>query len=160
METREFDSKAHIGFKCGCINREIKHAIFRGVCGIDADVCSVKNGWMLGYLVRQSQPVFQKDLEAALHFPKSTLADIIQSLEKDGLIKKAPVDGDGRKKQIVVTEKGERFNELTEAQILEVEDYITEGINKEELDTVMKVLDQMIENARNYKSNIGIKKED
>jgi DNA-binding MarR family transcriptional regulator len=85
---------------------------------------------------------------------------MIQSLEKDGLIAKAAVDGDGRKKQIVVTEKGKEFNRLTEAQIMEVEDYITEGIKPEELDIVVRVLDQMIENARKYKSYVKIKKED
>ena len=160
METREFDSKTHIGFLCGCISREMKNAVFRGACGDDTDNCDIKHGWLLGYLVRQSEPVFQKDLEKVFHFPKSTLADIIQSLEKDGLIAKAPVDGDGRKKQIVVTEKGAKFTENAEAQILEVEDFITEGINPEEFDITIKVLEQIIENARSYKSHTTIKKED
>ena len=99
-------------------------------------------------------------MEKVFHFPKSTLADIIQSLEKDGFIAKAPVDGDGRKKQIVVTEKGAKFTENAEAQILEVEDFITEGINPEEFDITIKVLEQIIENARSYKSHTTIKKED
>ena len=160
METREFDSKTHIGFKCECISREMRNAIFRGVCTDDSDTCSIKHGWLLGYLVRQSEPVFQKDMEKIFHFPKSTLADIIQSLEKDGLIAKAPVDGDGRKKQIVVTEKGLKFNESAEEMILEVEDFITNGIDPKEFDITVRVLDQIIENARSYKSHKTIKKED
>ena len=160
METREFDERTHIGFKCECIGREMKHAIIRGVNEGETEACSIKHGWLLGYFVRQTEPIFQKDLEEIFHFPKSTLADMIQSLEKDGLIAKAAVDGDGRKKQIVVTEKGKEFNRLTEAQIMEVEDYITEGIKPEEFDIVVKVLDQMIENARKYKSYVNIKKED
>lgn len=160
METREFDSKTHIGFKCECISREMRNAVFRGVCTDDSDTCSIKHGWLLGYLVRQSEPVFQKDLEKLFHFPKSTLADIIQSLEKDGFIAKAPVDGDGRKKQIVVTDKGLKFNENAEAKILEVEDFITQGINPEEFDITVRVLDQIIENARSYKSQKTLKKED
>ena len=160
METREFDSKTHIGFKCECISREMRNAIFRGVCTDDSDTCSIKHGWLLGYLVRQSEPVFQKDLEKIFHFPKSTLADIIQSLEKDGLIAKAPVDGDGRKKQIVVTEKGLKVTESAEEMILEVEDFITNGIDPKEFDITVRVLDQIIENARSYKSHKTIKKED
>ena len=160
MEAREFDSKTHIGFKCECISREMRNAVFRGVCTDDSDSCPIKHGWLLGYLVRQNEPVFQKDLEKLFHFPKSTLADIIQSLEKDGFIAKAPVDGDGRKKQIVVTDKGLKFNENAEAKILEVEDFITQGINPEEFDITVRVLDQIIENARSYKSQKTLKKED
>ena len=76
------------------------------------------------------------------------------------MIKKEPVDGDGRKKQIVVTEKGLKFNHDIESQIMEVEDYITKDISDEEIETVVKVLDKMQKNARDYKSYIKLKKED
>lgn len=160
MNTKEFDSRTHLGFLCDCIGREVKNAIRRGAVEKDSNLCSGKHGWIIGYFVRQTEPIFQKDLEQVFHFPKSTLADIIQLLEKDGLIKKVPVDGDGRKKQIVVTEKGIKFNQETEAQIVEVEDYITKDISDEEIDLVVKVLDKMQKNAREYKSYIKLKKED
>ena len=160
MNTKEFDSRTHVGFMCGCIEREVKKAINRGLKDADASTSSTKQGWIIGYFVRQTEPIFQKDLEDVFHFPKSTLADIIQTLEKDGLITKVPVDGDGRKKQIVVTEKGLQFNHEIEAQIMEVEDYITKDISDEELDVVIKVLDKMQKNAKDYKSYIKLKKED
>ena len=160
MSTKEFDSRTHIGFLCDCIGREVKGAINRGLKECEDNSCSPKHGWIIGYFVRQTEPIFQKDLEQVFHFPKSTLADIIQILEKDGLIKKEPVDGDGRKKQIVVTEKGLKFNHDIESQIMEVEDYITKDISDEEIETVVKVLDKMQRNARDYKSYIKLKKED
>ena len=73
----DFDSRKHLGFLCDCVSREIKKAVGRGVCEINADTCNVKNGWLLGFLVRQTEPVFQKDLEKLFHLPKSTLADIV-----------------------------------------------------------------------------------
>ena len=160
MEKKEFDSRTHLGFLCGCIDREVRHAVSRGVKETDADYASFKHGWIIGYFVRQTEPIFQKDLEKIFHFPKSTLADIIQGLEKDGMIEKAAVDGDGRKKQIIVTEKGRKYNELTEAKIMEVEDYITKGISEDDMQTVVKVLEQMRVNATDYKSYIQLKKED
>lgn len=160
MITEEFDSRTHVGFLCGCIDREVKQAINRGVNELDVDYCSMKHGWLIGYFVRQKDPIFQKDLEKVFHFPKSTLADMIQMLEKDGLIAKVPVDGDGRKKQIIVTEKGKQFNEITETQIMEVEDYITKDISIEEIESVIKVLEKMRDNAKDYKSYIKLKKED
>ena len=160
MTIKEFDSRTHVGFLCGCIDREFRQAIDRGVNELDVDYCSVKHGWLIGYFVRQKDPIFQKDLEKVFHFPKSTLADMIQMLEKDGLIAKVPVDGDGRKKQIIVTEKGKQFNEITETQIMEVEDYITKDISIEEIESVIKVLEKMRDNAKDYKSYIKLKKED
>ena len=160
MEAKDFDSKTHIGFLCSCIDREVKHAITRGLKEKDKNINAFRHGWMLGYFVRQTEPIYQKDLEKFFHFPKSTLADIIQSLEKDGFIEKAPVDGDGRKKQIIVTKKGLEYNETTEAQIMEVENYISKGISESEMDLVVDVLDRMRKNAAEYKSYIELKKED
>ena len=160
MSSKEFDNKTHIGFLCGSIGREVKDAIHRGACDNKMDLCTTKNGWLIGYFVRQKEPIFQKDLEKIFHFPKSTLADMIQTLERDGLIAKVPVDGDGRKKQIVVTDKGMEFNHLIESQILEVEEYVTKDISEEEIATVIRVLEKMQQNAREYKSYVELKKED
>lgn len=160
MSAKDFDTKTHIGFLCDGIGREVKGAINRGMNEMDVNVCTTRHGWLVGYFVRQSEPIFQKDLEKVFSFPKSTLADMIQTLEKDGLIAKVPVDGDGRKKEIVVTEKGHQFNKLIESQIDEVEKYVTKDISEEELDTVIRVLLKMQQNARDYKSYIKLKKED
>ncbi len=156
----DFDSRIHLGFLCDCVSREIKKAVGRGVCEINADTCNVKNGWLLGFLVRQTEPVFQKDLEKIFHLPKSTLADMLQMLEKSGYIAKAPVDGDGRKKQIVVTEEGEKYVKMTEAQILAVDDYIVKEISTEEIDKVVEILEKLRKNAEGYKSYVEICKED
>ena len=156
----EFDSRRHLGFLCDYTSREIKKAVGRGVAEINADTYNVKNGWLLGFLERQTEPVFQKDLEKLFHFPKSTLADMIQMLEKSGYIAKAPVDGDGRKKQIVVTEEGKKFVNMTESQILAVDDYIVKDISPEEMDKVVEILERLRKNAQEYKSYVEIQKED
>ena len=156
----DFDSRRHLGFMFDCTSREIRKAVNRGVIEIDAENCNVKNGWLLGFLERQTEPVYQKDLEKIFHFPKSTLADMIQSLEKSGYIAKVPVDGDGRKKQIIVTEAGKRFNDLAESQILAVDDYITSDIPPEQIEIVVEVLEKMRKNAMDYKSYVEEKKEE
>lgn len=160
MQTREFDSRKHIAFLCDCIRREVKGAVIRAAKDLDVDVFSAKQGWLIGYFVRQTEPIFQKDLEKVFHFPKSTLADMLSLLEKDGLIERVPVDGDARRKQIVVTDKGLAFNEAAESKIMEVEDYIAMGISDEEMETAVRVLEKIQENARKYKADNNIKKED
>ncbi len=160
MIQREFDERVHLGFLFDCVAREIKSAVKRGVNESSEGASNMKHGWMLGYLLRQEGPIFQSDLEKTFHFPKSTLADMIQYFEKQGYIAKVPVDGDGRKKQIVVTEEGKRFNQIAETQIMAVDDYITQGITKEQLDLLVNALETMRKNAADYKSYIELKKED
>lgn len=156
----DFDSRRHLGFLFDCTSREIKKAVSRGVVENNADNCNVKNGWLLGFLERQTEPVFQKDLEKMFHFPKSTLADMIQMFEKSGYIAKVPVDGDGRKKQIIVTEEGKQFNSIAESQIMAVDEYISRDIPPEHIELLVEVLEKMRKNAEEYKAYVEIKKED
>ncbi len=160
MDHKEFDSRTHLGFLCDCLSREVKNAVNRGLKEESGTNNTPKNGWLLAYFVRQTKPIFQSELENIFHLPKSTLADMIQLLEKEELIKKVPFEEDGRKKQIVVTEKGREINLITEAQIMEVEDFMTKNISDEEIEMVVTVLEKMQQNVRSYKSYITIKKED
>ena len=154
MKGKDFDARIHIGFLTDAVSRDVRKAVARGMVSTNEDPCAMKHGWLLGYLKRQKDPVYQKDMEKVFHFPKSTLADMIQTLEKAGFIEKVPVDGDGRKKQIIVTEKGLRFNKKAESQIMEVEDFTTHNITDEEIEITIRVLEKMRENAAAYKSEI------
>ena len=161
MIKKDFDNRIHLGFLLDCASREIRNAVSRGIiANSEGQQCNMKYGWLLGYLERREDPVFQKDLEKTFHFPKSTLADMIQYLDKSGFIAKVPVDGDGRKKQIVVTEAGKNFVSAAESQISAVEDYISKDIPPEQMELVVEVLEKLRSNAANYKSNIELKKED
>ena len=152
MDSKEFDSKKHMGLLIDSVNREVKKAIERGMSLSNEDPYAMKHGWLLGYLNKQDGPVFQSDMEKTFHFPKSTLADMIQSLERAGYIKKVPVDGDGRKKQIIVTEHGLRFNEIAEEEICAVEDYMIQGITDDQIQITVDVLLKMRQNAAEYKA--------
>lgn len=161
MIKKDFDDRLHLGFVLDCASREIRNAVSRGLIATsEGQQCNMKYGWLLGYLERQEEPVFQKDLEKKFHFPKSTLADMIQYLDRNGFIAKAPVDGDGRKKQIVVTDFGRRFINAAEEQISAVDEFITKDIPPEQIEMVAEVLEKLRCNAANYKSYIELKKED
>ena len=160
MVGEEFDKRRHLGFMLDSAAREIKKAVGRGIVEHDETPCNLKNAWLVGYIERQEDPVFQKDLEKTFHFPKSTLADMVQSLEKSGYLAKAPVDSDARKKQIVVTEAGKNFSTLAEKEIMAVDDYITRGIPEDQIDLMMEIFEKVLQNAKDYKSYVELKKED
>lgn len=161
MKKKDFDNRIHMGFLLDIASREIRNAVNRGMIETsEGQQCNMKHGWLLGYLERCEEPVFQKDMEKKFHFPKSTLADMIQYLEKSGYIAKVPVDGDGRKKQIVVTDAGKSFINMAEAQITAVDEYISRDIPSEQIEMLVEVLEKMRKNAEDYKSYIELKKED
>ena len=160
MIKKEFDNRVHLGFLFDCSSREIRNAVSRGMIDTSQGQYHMKYGWLLGYLERQEGPVFQKDLEKTFHFPKSTLADMIQYLEKSGYIEKVAVENDARKKQIVVTEAGKSFTALAEAQIMDVDDYITQGIPEEKIELFLEILEKLRKNAEDYKSYVKLQKEE
>ncbi len=160
MKKRDFDDRLHLGFLFDCTAREIKNAVSRGMIETTKGQTTLKYGWLLGFLERQEEAIFQKDLEKHFHFPKSTLADMIQYLEKNGYIAKIPVEGDARKKQIVVTELGREFTELAEDQITAVDDYISNDIPQEQIELLVEILEKLRKNAEDYKSYVELKKED
>ena len=57
----------------------------------------------------QGKPVFQKDISRILKIRRSTATSMLQDMEREDLIKRMPVGGDMRLKQLLLTEKSMRF---------------------------------------------------
>lgn len=75
----------------------------------------------------QNGPVFQRDVEAAFNLSRSTTTNILQLMEKNGVIRRESVDYDARLKRLVPTQKAVQM----EAQVREcarlLEQRITTG---------------------------------
>ncbi len=160
----ELNSRDHIGFLSEELSRQVKMAVNRGVVSTGEDPVVVSRSWIMGYINAKSREgiVYQKELEKTFRMPKSTLADMLQTLEKNGLISRIAVENDARQKQIVMTEAGREFHQRTEQQINEVERAMKDGISEEDFEIFFSVLLKMRENVVNFKSEIEIcsKKED
>lgn len=103
--------------------------------------------WMLGHVHQNmGHDVFQKDLEAAFEVRRSTATGILKLLEKNGYIKKEPVDYDARLKKLSLTPKALLFCEETLGRMKETEDLLTEGFTEEEINTLIRLLDKIKNN--------------
>lgn len=90
--------------------------------------------------------VFQRDIESRINVRPSTATSILKVLEKNGYIKREPVEADARLKKLVLTEKADEMKNLTFDMMSEVETKIIEGISQEELNAFFEVIEKMKKN--------------
>ena len=92
------------------------------------------------------QEIYQKDVEAEFHIRKSTATGMMQLLEKNGFIRRESVKRDARLKRVVPTEKALALRNGVLEDIRNVEKKMLEGIEPEELEICIRVMNQMSRN--------------
>lgn len=102
--------------------------------------------WVLGYLTHHTDhDIYQKELEDNLNIGKSTLSEILHTMEKDGLVERV---SSGRCKKIVMTEKSRQIDKIIMQQIEQTEEKLREGLSEEETETFIRIIKKMIENVK------------
>ncbi len=62
-----------------------------------------------------NKDVYQRDVENEFHIRRSSVTNLVQQLERNGLIQRVSVDSDARLKKLILTEKGRQIeNEIGE----------------------------------------------
>lgn len=111
------------------------------------DETTATNGWILKYLYdNKGKEVYQKDIEKHFNIGRSTVTAIIKVMEKKGYISRSSVENDARLKRVVLMPKGEEVNQSISNAIQEANLKATEGITREELETLYGLLKKIREN--------------
>lgn len=97
---------------------------------------------VIQYISEESEKreVFQKDIEDTFCVRRSSVTQIIQLLERDGLIVRESVERDARLKKLVLTEKAYQIQEAMKKQIQEMEAKLVENISAEEKEVLINIL--------------------
>lgn len=134
------------GKKIHYISHALKRNIDRkveqfGVTGVQVRI--------LGYIAGESKvrEVYQRDIEEAFDRRRSTVTNVIQNLEKNGFIKRESVESDARLKKVVLTEKGNKVNEIVYRTILEEEEKILGHMTEEEIEQFYALLQKVADGA-------------
>ena len=99
---------------------------------------------MIGYLYHhRDREIFQKDMEADFHMAKSSVTAALQSLEKNGYIKRVSVERDARLKKIELTEAGIKFHDNIEISIDSMEERLVVGLSKQQKKDLFAMLSQI-----------------
>ena len=110
------------------------------------------HGKIIGYIRRNDgRDVFQKDIESAFSYRRSTASTVLGLMEEKGLIERHPVPHDARLKRIVLTEKAKLFAKFCEEDAERLDGKMTRGIPDDEMTAFFSVLDKIKDNLKEEK---------
>ena len=98
--------------------------------------------------LNKDKEIYQKDIEKNFVVRRSTASGIIDTMVKNGMLKREYSTLDLRVKRIVLTEKYLGQMELLENLIDKFQSNLTEGISDTELNTFFSVIDKMKDNLK------------
>ena len=102
---------------------------------------------IVGYILDNiDKEVYQKDLEDSLNLRRATISDVLQRMEKNGVIKREIASNGTRTKKILLTDKSKKFFEAGRNRMKDLENIAIKDIPDEELQIFSNVIDKMIEN--------------
>jgi len=101
---------------------------------------------MLDFLLTNSEAV-QTDLAQHLLKDKSVILRQLDQLEQNGWVERQMDPGDRRRKNLVVTKAGREIHRKAAKVRDKVFEQVLDGVAQKDLETMLKVLQRMVENA-------------
>ena len=139
----------HIGFELRQVANIIRREIDNAVSKRNIEKLTGMQGRVIGYLCHNGEKeIFQRDIGAEFSIRRSTATTMLQTMEKHGLIKRAPVEYDARLKRILPTDIAVTRHKIFEEEINRVENQVLNGITKKEAETLLSILNKI-------KNNLG-----
>ena len=139
----------HIGFELRQVANIIRREIDNAVSKRNIEKLTGMQGRVIGYLCHNGEKeIFQRDIEAEFSIRRSTATTMLQTMEKHGLITRAPVEYYARLKRILPTDIAVTRHKIFEEEINRVENLVLNGITKKEAETLLSILNKI-------KNNLG-----
>lgn len=139
--------KLHIGFELRTTANIIRREIDNAMAGRNIEKLTGMQGRVIGYLCHNTdKQIFQRDIENEFSIRRSTATNMLQTMEKHGLIKRQSVVGDARLKQILPTQTAITRHKIFEEEIDKVEQRVLDGIKPEEKDALLSILNKIKHN--------------
>lgn len=136
-----------ISFELRFITNQIKRRINSAPALQNNDIKGIY-GHVIGFLSENSnRDIYQRDIEEHLSIRRSSVTNLLNQMEKSGLIERRSVDGDGRLKKVVLTQKSVDIHESVDRELGRIEIKLREGMSQEELDALFYLLDKVKNNV-------------
>ena len=137
-----------IGKKIRCTSTKIKRVIDNLDSIRKLENLSGTNGFIIVYIYKSKEDVFQKDIEREFGITRSTASNIISLMEKKNLVVREKVDYDARLKKLSLTDEAKKYCEAVINDLYNFELSITKDISEKDLDIFLDVLSKIENNTK------------
>lgn len=138
-------------FKIKELDKKIVRTIIKENSDINIPPLTSTQIQILKYMIEhQNENVYQKDLENVLNLRRATVSGVLQTMEKNNLIKREIYENDVRVKKIILNEKTKSIFLKNKQKIDEIEKNIIKNISKKDLDKFTQIIDKLITNLNEY----------
>lgn len=105
------------------------------------------HGYIICYLKdNRERDVFQRDIEKRFSIRRSTCTNILNLMQKNGLIERSCVESDARLKKITLTKKAEELFAVLEGERRVLDELIGEGFSDSEKQQFLAYLERVSQN--------------
>ncbi len=91
----------------------------------------------------KGEPINQKELENIFNVQKSSMSELLASMEEKNLITRIPSETDNRIKNVILTEKGKQLSYLSYNDLAILENVCKGDITSEEMEITLATLNKM-----------------
>lgn len=102
--------------------------------------------WIALYYLGKCKGINQKELAEKMNIKSSTVARLIDRMEKDDLVMRLDDPKDRRATKLVITKKGEKLRERFLPEGEKMSEIFAKGLTDEEIDIFLRVINKMVEN--------------
>lgn len=136
--------RQHVGMVVRFLHHRFDRLFEENAAAAGLDDVTVAHGRILGFLAhRKATDIYQRDLEQAFHINRSSVTSILQTMEKNGLIERHGVSGDGRLKKVTLTARGEEAHCRVMKVIEKTEEQMRSALSDSELATFFALAEKL-----------------
>lgn len=106
--------------------------------------------WIALYYLGTQNHMNQKELSRRMNIKESTVARLVDRLERDGLVTRQRSEEDRRVFNLILTKKGKEYRKDLVPEGEKFNSIVSKNITEKEMLVFMTVLDKMVNNLKNY----------
>ena len=131
-----------------CLSNLIKRS-FDAALSERGETVTPVQGHVIRYLLRNSGcDIFQRDIEKAFSYRRSTASTVLGLMEEKGLIERVAVPYDARLKKLVLTDMAMEFAAVCEEEDRKLRGKMTKDIPDGDIEVAMRVLAKVRSNLK------------
>lgn len=135
-----------IGYRIRLIHNQVRRRMEAKKQENEGNLTGMQH-WTLHYLKEhEAEEIYQRDLEEVFSVSRATASNMLQVMEREGLIVRVPVEHDARLKKLVLTERAQHMVERARQDVADLEREMTRGMDEKEVQALTASLDKILLN--------------